>query len=160
MGWGGDPRYAKSTKDISQMTPVDDRLITVRFNANKASNIAWKFAPKQESIKIRPGETALAFFSATNPTDKTVCGISTYNVTPGSAGFYFNKIQCFCFEEQFLNPHEQVDLPVFFYIDPDYVKNPSLLNVNEIMLSYTFYEAKESFNLPLPDFLTQDPPKH
>ena len=71
----------------------------------------------------------------------TIVGIATYTVQPFEAGSYLNKIQCFCFEEQRLNPHEQVDLPVFFYIDPDYVNDPLLENVHNIVLSYTFYEA-------------------
>ena len=68
----------------------------------------WQFKPHQKEIKIVPGETALAFYTARNPTDRPVTGIATYNVIPFDAGVYFNKIQCFCFEEQRLNPHEQV----------------------------------------------------
>jgi cytochrome c oxidase assembly protein subunit 11 len=79
-----------------------------RFNADTSSALLWHFKPHQLEIKIVPGETALAFYSARNPTDKPVVGIATYNVIPFDAGVYFNKIQCFCFEEQRLNPHEQV----------------------------------------------------
>lgn len=88
-----------------------------------------------------PGETALAFYSATNLTDHPITGIATYNVIPFSAGQYFHKVQCFCFEEQRLNPNEQVDMPVFFYIDPEFDDDPAVYKVNEITLSYTFFES-------------------
>ncbi|NXT82692.1 COX11 protein, partial [Zapornia atra] len=101
---------------------------------------------------VVPGETALAFYKAKNPTDKPIIGISTYNVIPFEAGQYFNKIQCFCFEEQWLNPQEEVDMPVFFYIDPEFVEDPKMAKVDLITLSYTFFEAKEGQKLPLPGF--------
>ncbi|CAI9724239.1 cytochrome c oxidase assembly protein COX11, mitochondrial-like [Octopus vulgaris] len=104
--------------------------------------------------QVLPGETALAFYSAKNPTDKPIIGISTYNIIPYEAAMYFNKIQCFCFEEQRLNPHEQVDMPVFFYIDPDFVEDPKLENVDTITLSYTFFEAKDGLKLPMPNYIT------
>ena len=79
---------------------------------------------------------------------RPIDGISTYNVVPFEAGAYFNKIQCFCFEEQRLNPGEEVDMPVFFYIDPDFEKDPFLQETNEITLSYTFFESKPGLQLP------------
>lgn len=90
------------------MEPVKDRIIKVRFNADLAASMRWNFKPQQYEIKVAPGETALAFYTARNPTDRPVTGISTYNVVPFEAGAYFNKIQCFCFEEQQLNPNEEV----------------------------------------------------
>ncbi|VDM73019.1 unnamed protein product [Strongylus vulgaris] len=99
---------------------------------------------------VHPGETALAFYTARNPTDRPIVGISSYNLTPFQAAYYFNKIQCFCFEEQILNPGEQVDLPVFFYIDPDYANDPALEYLDNILLSYTFFEAKSDLQLPSP----------
>ncbi|XP_043353285.1 cytochrome c oxidase assembly protein COX11, mitochondrial isoform X2 [Dermochelys coriacea] len=102
--------------------------------------------------QVVPGETALAFYKAKNSTDKPVIGISTYNVVPFEAGQYFNKIQCFCFEEQRLNPQEEVDMPVFFFIDPEFAEDPRMANVDLITLSYTFFEAKEGHKLPLPGY--------
>lgn len=90
------------------MEAIKDRIIKVRFNADLAASMRWNFKPQQYEIKVAPGETALAFYTAKNPTDSPVIGISTYNVVPFEAGAYFNKIQCFCFEEQQLNPHEEV----------------------------------------------------
>ncbi|KAF2976617.1 hypothetical protein EK904_011418 [Melospiza melodia maxima] len=122
-GTGGDPER------IERMEPVRDRR-----------------------IRVVPGETALAFYKAKNPTDKPIIGISTYNVVPFEAGQYFNKIQCFCFEEQRLNPQEEVDMPVFFYIDPEFAEDPKMAKVDLITLSYTFFEAKEGQKLPLPGY--------
>ena len=91
---------------------VGGRPITVYFNADTSSSMPWKFVPQQRAVRVVPGETALAFYTAYNPTDKPITGVSTYNVTPARAGLYFNKIQCFCFEEQRLKPHEEIDMPV------------------------------------------------
>ncbi|XP_076272165.1 cytochrome c oxidase copper chaperone COX11 [Rhynchophorus ferrugineus] len=150
--YGGTTVQGHDSSKIEAMKSNKNREIKVRFNADKGSNMRWNFKPQQTSITVFPGETALAFYTARNPTDEAVVGISTYNVVPFEAGQYFNKIQCFCFEEQMLNPHEQVDMPVFFYIDPDFTEDPFLENCNEIILSYTFFEAKEGMKLPFPQF--------
>lgn len=150
-GKGGKPMIANDDK-IEQMVKVKDRSITVHFNADTISSLQWNFKPQQNEIKVVPGETALAFYTAKNPTNNPVNGIATYNVLPFEAGQYFNKIQCFCFEEQRLNPDEEVDMPVFFYIDPEFSEDPNLENVDELTLSYTFFEAKPGLNLPVPNF--------
>lgn len=90
------------------MKKFPDRVIKISFNADLSASMLWNFKPQQHEIKVMPGETALAFYTAKNPTNRPVIGISTYNVIPFEAGQYFNKIQCFCFEEQMLNPHEEV----------------------------------------------------
>jgi len=140
------------TEGLENMKPNRERVLRIRFNADTSSNLTWNFKPQQSEIKVALGETALAFYTATNPTDRPIDGVSTYNVVPFDAGQYFNKIQCFCFEEQRLNPHEQVDMPVFFYIDPDFGEDPKMENVESITLSYTFFEAKEGFNLVKPAY--------
>ncbi|CAL1548428.1 unnamed protein product [Lymnaea stagnalis] len=150
-GLGGQAIQGHNAEKVETMTKVD-RKIVVNFNADVASSMRWSFRPQQTEVTVHPGETALAFYTAKNPTDKPIIGISTYNVLPYDAGQYFNKIQCFCFEEQRLNPHEQVDMPVFFYIDPEFAEDPKLENVDSIVLSYTFFEAKEGLHLPLPGY--------
>eukprot|EP01135_Chromosphaera_perkinsii_P003776 Nk52_evm22s255 gene=Nk52_evmTU22s255 len=140
-GFGGTTQTTQDT-DLRGMPRLEDREITVKFNADRSRGMRWRFRPKQKEIKLVPGESVLAFYTAENPTDQPVIGISTYNVLPFEAGVYFNKIQCFCFEEQILNPHETVDMPVFFYIDPEFAEDPAMQGVNEITLSYTFFEAK------------------
>eukprot|EP00049_Salpingoeca_infusionum_P007974 m.128737 g.128737 ORF g.128737 m.128737 type:complete len:222 (-) comp13875_c1_seq18:280-945(-) len=143
-GYGGTVnKHAEDRLKVEDMVPIEERELTVRFNADTSANMQWKFRPQQKEVKLVPGETALAFYTATNPTDKAVTGISTYNVVPYEAGLYFNKIQCFCFEEQRLNPNESVDMPVFFYIDPEFAEDPNLVDVDDITLSYTFFKARE-----------------
>ncbi|XP_053495921.1 cytochrome c oxidase assembly protein COX11, mitochondrial [Ictalurus furcatus] len=151
-GLGGTATAGHDTDLVETMKPVKDRIIKVTFNADTHASLQWNFRPQQSEIYIVPGETALAFYTAQNPTDKPVIGISTYNVVPFEAGQYFNKIQCFCFEEQRLNPHEEVDMPVFFYIDPEFDEDPRMARVDTITLSYTFFEAKEGQTLPLPGY--------
>ncbi|CAE7942858.1 Cox11, partial [Symbiodinium sp. KB8] len=92
---------------------------------------------------VVPGQTALAFYRAYNPSDKPITGVATYNVTPMRAGLHFNKIQCFCFEEQRLRPREEIDMPIFFYIDPDFVSDPAMKNIRNVTLSYTFFNTGE-----------------
>ncbi|KAM5274294.1 cytochrome c oxidase assembly protein COX11, mitochondrial [Ctenodactylus gundi] len=151
-GLGGSAVAGHASDQIENMVPVKDRIIKVTFNADVHASLQWNFKPQQTEIYVVPGETALAFYKAKNPTDKPVIGISTYNVVPFEAGQYFNKIQCFCFEEQRLNPQEEVDMPVFFYIDPEFAEDPRMVNVDLITLSYTFFEAKEGHKLPLPGY--------
>mmetsp|Transcript_1765 Transcript_1765/g.5121 ORF Transcript_1765/g.5121 Transcript_1765/m.5121 type:complete len:126 (-) Transcript_1765:343-720(-) len=113
----------------------------------------WRFRPTQRYVEIKPGESALAFYTAENTSKQAITGVSTYNVTPQAAGVYFNKIQCFCFEEQKLRPGEKIDMPVFFYIDPEFATDSRLKGVDNLTLSYTFFmveEGKEYPQLPQP----------
>eukprot|EP00127_Corallochytrium_limacisporum_P007290 Clim_evm31s246 gene=Clim_evmTU31s246 len=141
-GFGGQTKHADKTEEIVDMVPRKDREITIRFNADTSASMRWGFRPSQKEVTVVPGETTLAFYRAKNPTDKPIVGISTYNVVPFDAGQYFNKIQCFCFEEQRLNPGEEVDMPVFFYIDPEFADDPLMSKVTTITLSYTFFQSK------------------
>ncbi|XP_022635096.1 cytochrome c oxidase assembly protein COX11, mitochondrial [Vigna radiata var. radiata] len=122
---------------------VSTREIVVQFNADVADGMQWKFIPTQREVRVKPGESALAFYTAENKSSTPITGVSTYNVTPMKAAVYFNKIQCFCFEEQRLLPGEQIDMPVFFYIDPEFETDPKMNGINNIMLSYTFFKVSE-----------------
>ena len=103
----------------------------------------WTFYPLQKSIDVYPGDTALAFFMAKNETNEAVTGVATYNVLPLKAGLYFNKIQCFCFEEQRLQPNEEIEMPVFFFLDPEIESDARFTDVEHIMLSYTFFPVDD-----------------
>ena len=100
----------------------------------------WEFKPVVREMEVRIGETGLAFYEAYNPTDRPVAGSASYNVTPYQAGGFFSKIQCFCFEEQVLQPGERVEMPVTFYVDPEIVDDRDGKHIHTITLSYTFYE--------------------
>lgn len=126
-----------------QSSLIDNRLITVRFSSSVSNTMPWKFEPMQKEVKVMAGETALAFYKAENPTEETVIGISTYNVNPPQMGIYFNKIQCFCFEEQRLKSNESIDMPVFFYLDPDLLDDPLMNDIDNVTLSYTFFKVND-----------------
>lgn len=135
-GYGGTTRVA--TGESGQ---VLDRTMTIRFNADVAPDLPWTFRPAQREITVHVGERGLAFFTATNNSNRTVVGQATFNVTPEKSGQYFNKVQCFCFSEQTLEPHQTVQMPVSFFIDPDIVNNRNEDDVTDIILSYTFFRA-------------------
>ncbi|MEM1273395.1 MAG: cytochrome c oxidase assembly protein [Pseudomonadota bacterium] len=136
-GYGGTTNVAEAESDV-----ILDRTITVRFDASRATDMPWEFRPVETSMEIRIGETGLAFYEAYNPTDHPVAGSASYNVAPFTAGLYFSKIQCFCFEEQVLEPGERVMMPVSFYVDPELVNDPEAGDVPAITLSYTFHRIE------------------
>lgn len=123
---------------------AEERVITVWFNADVADDMPWKFEPTQEFVRVNPGKSTLVFFTAENLSDKAITGYSVYNVTPDKAAQYFNKIQCFCFEEQRLRAGEKVDMPVFFYIDPEIATNWNCRNLTNITLSYVFHKVDDA----------------
>lgn len=122
-------------------TDASKRLISVDFAGTVHSALPWEFVPQQRRVVVAPGETALAFYRAKNLSDKPIIGVSVYHMIPPEAGLYFNKIQCFCFDEQLINPNEEVDLPVFFFIDPMMAKDSRFEHVDRITLSYLFFES-------------------
>ena len=133
-GFGGTPQRADSAPQ-----QVLDRDVTVRLNADVGSGLAWKFQPLQRDVTLKVGEEALAFYRATNMSDKPVVGMATFNVTPDKVGQYFNKIACFCFTEQRLEPGQSIDMPVSFFVDPRIAQDRNLDDVSDITLSYTFF---------------------
>ena len=134
-GFGGTTSVAK----YAPAQPLD-QMVTVRFDASKDRDMPWTFKAVQPQMKLRIGETGLAFFEASNPTDHVVAGQASYNVTPDAAGGYFTKIACFCFTAQILKAGQTVQMPVTFYVDPAITRDPEGKYVNEITLSYTFHQ--------------------
>lgn len=134
-GFGGATDVATAESDI-----ILDQEITVRFDASIDSGMPWTFKPVQREMTLKIGQTALAFYEAHNPTDHPVAGQAAYNVTPYAAGGFFDKIECFCFTEQVLQPGETVQMPVSFFVDPAIVEDREGKYVHTITLSYTFYQ--------------------
>jgi cytochrome c oxidase assembly protein subunit 11 len=129
---------------LASLRPVENaNMITVRFDTTVGDVMPWSFTPVQLDVKVVPGETALSFFRVKNHSDKAITGVATYNVHPPKAGLYFQKIQCFCFEEQRLLPGETVDMPVFFFIDPEILDDPQVSYITDVTLSYTFFQTDE-----------------
>lgn len=136
-GFGGTTSVALAAPDV-----ILDKSVTVRFDASLDAGMPWAFKPVQRQMTLKIGETGLAFFEAHNPTDRVVAGTASFNVFPYSAGGYFSKIACFCFEMQVLQPGETVQMPVSFFVDPAIMDDPEGKYVSEITLSYTFYETE------------------
>jgi cytochrome c oxidase assembly protein subunit 11 len=132
--------YGGTTQRVTTAAAsVLDRDMKVRFSASVHRDMPWDFKPAQISQKVKVGEQVLAYYEAYNPTNKTIVGTATYNVTPHKAGEYFAKIDCFCFTEQVLKPGERVQMPVVYFIDPLIDEDPNLNEVGEVTLSYTFF---------------------
>ncbi|KAL5418215.1 hypothetical protein PMIN06_008874 [Paraphaeosphaeria minitans] len=147
-GWGGQPiksaAHGDDSRDPSErLRPVEDHpRIRITFHGSTSDVLPWKFVPQQREVRVLPGETALAFYTATNTSKEDIIGVATYSVTPGQVAPYFSKIQCFCFEEQRLSAGETVDMPVFFYIDPEFASDINMKGIETVTLSYTFFKAK------------------
>ena len=135
-GFGGTPQRADAAPER-----VLGRKVTIRFDSAIASGLPWKFYPEQRAVEVRVGDVGLAYYKAVNESDRPVTGRAVYNVTPDKAGAYFVKIECFCFQEQTLEPGQSVDMPVQFYIDPEIAQNRNLDEVRTVTLSYTFFNA-------------------
>ncbi len=151
-GFGGTTRVADSAPAF-----VADRVITVRFNADIAGGLGWRFRPPEREVRVRVGEIALAAYRAENVSDETVVGTATFNVTPYKMGRYFSKVQCFCFDEQTLAPGESVEMPVTFFVDPKMLDDPNVGHVNTVTLSYTFFRVESAVDRNSPARSTAQP---
>jgi cytochrome c oxidase assembly protein subunit 11 len=135
-GFGGTTQQAEAPSETLGQTKI-----TVTFDASLHRDMPWTFKAVQPRIELRTGETGMAFYRATNLSDRPVTGTAAFNVTPQKAGYYFTKIECFCFTEQTLQPGQSVDMPVQFYVDPDIETDTNTDEVRTITLSYTFFET-------------------
>ena len=115
--------------------------ISIRFDANTASDMPWVFRPRQVSDTVQIGQRDMAIFEAKNLSSVPITGTASFNVEPEQAGAYFNKIQCFCFTEQTLRPGQEVTMPVLYFVDPKALDDPNMEGVEQITLSYTFHRT-------------------
>jgi cytochrome c oxidase assembly protein subunit 11 len=135
-GYGGTTqRAAAAPQDVSKA------LITVRFDSQTAPDLAWDFQPLVPEVRVHPGEQQQVFFRAVNRSNEGITGRAVYNVTPTKTGIYFDKLQCFCFNEQYLAPGESKDMGVVFFVDPDLLNDPDTNDVHTITLSYSMFKA-------------------
>ena len=142
-GFGGTTQRAVSApQEAAQQT------IAIRFDANIAGSLDWIFHAEKTIMAVKVGEQSMAHYRAVNTSDRQLTGSAVFNVTPVSAGVYFNKIQCFCFTEQTLKPGESADLPVVFFVDPAIMDDPETRSIKEITLSYTFYPVDKPKSVP------------
>ncbi len=147
-GYGGTTTTAETSSDL-----ILDQTMIIRFAASTGDGMAWEFKPLQRVMEIRIGEVGMAYYEAYNPTDRAIAGMASYGVAPFSAGNFFAKIDCFCFEYQILQPGERVQMPVTFFVDPEIVNDLDGKRVSSITLSYTFYET----DMPEQEVVLADP---
>ncbi|KAG8933263.1 Cytochrome c oxidase assembly protein cox11, mitochondrial [Tulasnella sp. 419] len=144
-GYNGTPMTTPGRFTADRLVPVTEaKSIKVHFNADKSAALPWSFTPQQKYVVVKPGETSLAFYTAKNNSSEDIIGIATYNVTPGKVAPYFSKVECFCFEEQKLLAGEEVDMPLLFFIDKDCLEDESMKDVDDVVLSYTFFKARRN----------------
>ena len=137
-GYGGTTQRV-----VSAPSAPGERTLTVRFDSNVAGGLPWAFEPETKQITLRTGETKTVFYRVTNLTDRAISATATYNVTPDQAGPFFDKLNCFCFSEQTLGPKETAEWPVVFFLDPALEKDDAMKRVDQLTLSYTFFESKK-----------------
>jgi cytochrome c oxidase assembly protein subunit 11 len=144
-GFNGTTQVATSAPAGAPLT----RKIVVRFDANVAPGLPWKFEPEQNEVEVRIGEVVTIFYSVTNQAARATTGQAAYNVAPLTVGAYFQKINCFCFTEQTMAPGEKRDMPVVFYVDPALAADSENDSLKTITLSYTFYPVRDPAPKPL-----------
>ena len=137
-GFGGTPQVAAAAPG-----PVLERKVTVRFDANVAGGLPWRFEPEQGSIAVKLGEVVTVNYRVVNQSARATAGLASYNVSPPTAGAYFSKINCFCFSEQRLAAGETRDMAVVFFVDPALAKDPEQDSLDTITLSYTMYPVRQ-----------------
>ncbi len=139
-GFGGTTQRATGSAAPAR---VLDRMVRVRFDATVDPALPWRFRPMVPYVDVHVGEKTKVSFEAENLADRAITGRAVFNVTPFKAGPYFVKTQCFCFDEQTLKPHQRVEMPVIFYVDPEMANDRDADDVSEITLSYTFFKAPD-----------------
>jgi cytochrome c oxidase assembly protein subunit 11 len=138
-GFGGTTQVAKSAPG-----QLGSRTLSVRFDGNVARDLPWRFEPEIAKVSLRTGETTTVYYKVVNLSDHETRGVAAYNVSPEQAGAYFDKLACFCFQEQKLGAHESAEWPVVFFLDPALESEESMRKVAEITLSYSFFAVKSA----------------
>jgi cytochrome c oxidase assembly protein subunit 11 len=142
-GFGGTTMVASESQAARAAAAATGQKISIRFDASTAMGMPWSFAPTQATDTVTIGERDIATYTARNNSEFPITGMATFNVEPEQAGKYFNKIQCFCFTEQTLQPGQEVTMPVLYFVDPAMLDDPNMKGVEQITLSYTFHRAEE-----------------
>lgn len=140
-GFGGTTQRVDEAQAAT--IKVLDQKMSVRFDGNVDRGMPWKFGPEQVTQEVRIGQRTMAFYKARNNSDKPVTGVASFNVAPDIAGKYFNKVHCFCFNQQTLQPGQEVDMPVQYYVDPAILNDPDAKGIEQITLSYTFHVSAD-----------------
>ena len=146
-GFGGTTQRVSEAEAAS--VAVSSKTMSIRFDANVDRSLPWHFRPERTTDTVQLGGRKMAIYLAKNLSDKPITGIASFNVTPAQAGRYFDKVQCFCFNEQTLQPGQEVRMPVIYYVDPKIMDDPDANDVEQITLSYTFHPIADGAAKPL-----------
>jgi cytochrome c oxidase assembly protein subunit 11 len=141
-GFGGTTMTATDSDAARAASLATGQKISIRFDATTAMGMPWTFRPSQATDTVTIGERDIATYVARNDSEFPITGMATFNVEPEQAGKYFNKIQCFCFTEQTLQPGQEVTMPVLYFVDPAMLDDPNMKGVEQLTLSYTFHRAE------------------
>lgn len=140
---------------LDQQQIVDEsRIVRVTFLATLNESMPWEFKPQTDFIEVHPGQHKTIYYTARNTASKNITGQAVPSVAPGLAAAYFHKTECFCFTEQELKPGEEKLMPVTFVVDKELPEQ-----MNELILSYTFFTSPEQVSKPKNSFalsLNQD----
>ena len=147
-GFGGTTQKALAAPAAESLKGLHGRSIKVRFDGNVRGGLPWQFAPAQGPVDVKIGQQNMIFYRAASQSAASTTGSATFNVSPEAAGRYFSKIQCFCFNEQTLQPGQQVEMPVVFFVDPAILDDPDAKDIDEITLSYSFYPVTQPTKAP------------
>ncbi len=146
-GFGGTTQRASAAEaDLAAQfgKSVGGKTISIRFDGSVARDVPWRFRPEQSTDTVQIGQRDMAFYTARNDGNVPITGTASFNVEPEYTGKYFNKVQCFCFTEQTLQPGEEVRMPVLYFIDPAILEDENASKVEQITLSYTFHRTKDA----------------
>ena len=135
-GFGGTTRIASNSPKI-----VLDKVVSVRFDTN-VNNLPWEFKAKSNVIDVKVGQVNKIEFEVVNYSNDTTAGVASFNVSPSSFGKYYSKLGCFCFEKQELKPGEKATYVMTFYLDPEMVNDPTVKNLEDVTMSYTFFSTE------------------
>ena len=150
-GFGGTTQQAtEADANLAERMALSagSKPISIRFDASIARDVPWTFKPETSTQTVQIGQRDLAFYTARNDSNVPITGTASFNVEPEQTGAYFNKIQCFCFTQQTLQPGEEVRMPVLFYVDPAILEDENAKDVEQITLSYTFHKAASEGEKP------------
>lgn len=125
--------------DPASTQPDKSRLVKVNFITNTNGGMTWEFWPEHGGVRVHPGELREVSFFVKNTTDKVMMGQAIPSLVPFSATQYFHKTECFCFEQQVLQPGEEMEMPMRFIVGRELPKN-----VQSISLSYALFDITEA----------------
>lgn len=127
--------------EVQSLEVDEQRMVKVEFLGTLNQEAPWDFGPVVKSMMVNPGKPYQTSFKATNQTDESLVGQAVPSVAPAKAALYFNKTECFCFNQQVFEANEEKDMPLIFVVDPELPKE-----ISTVTLSYTFFDVNSRIN--------------